>query len=124
MEQQAGGMKTEEGRAMLERVRTVCAEFPESAELVDGHGHTVYKVKSKSFIMMRDGIMHIKSTTENAEILLQDARFFRTPYIGQHGWISINHPEEWEMIADLLEEAYLLAAPKGLAKAWLQSKRG
>ncbi|GBG11683.1 phosphoribosylglycinamide formyltransferase [Paenibacillus agaridevorans] len=124
MEQQAGGMKTEEGRAMLERVRSICAEFPESTELVDGHGHTVYKVKSKSFIMMRDGIMHIKSTPENAEILLQDARFFRTPYIGQHGWISINHLEEWEMIADLLEEAYLLAAPKGLAKAWLQSKRG
>ncbi|WP_246608523.1 MmcQ/YjbR family DNA-binding protein [Paenibacillus agaridevorans] len=124
MEQQDSGMKTEEGQAMLERVRSICAEFPESTELIDGHGHTVYKVKSKSFIMMRDGIMHIKSTTENAEILLQDARFFRTPYIGQHGWISIRHPEDWEMIADLLEEAYLLAAPKGLAKAWLQSKRG
>jgi predicted DNA-binding protein (MmcQ/YjbR family) len=119
---QASGMKTPEGRAMLEQVRAICGRFPESADLVDGHGHTTFKVKDKSYIMMRDGVIHFKSTRENQEMLLQDDRYFKTPYIGQHGWIGMRDPVNWSEIADLLEEAYLLAAPKRLAKQWLESK--
>ncbi len=107
---------------MLERVRAICLRMPEISELVDGHGHTTFKARDKSFIMMRDGVIHIKSTPENQELLLQDGRYFKTPYIGQHGWIGMRSPFDWTEIADLLEEAYLLAAPKRLAKQWLASK--
>ena len=116
------GMKTPEGIAMLEQVRRICARFPETIELVDGHGHTTFKVKDKSFIMMRDGVIHMKSTLENQELLLQDERYFKPPYIGHHGWVSMRNPENWTEIADLLEEAYLLAAPKRLASLVIASR--
>jgi len=54
--------------------------------------------------------------------LVQNARFFKTPYIGRHGWVSIQNPEgdDWDELSDLIQEAYLRAAPKRLVKQWME----
>jgi hypothetical protein len=39
---------------------------------------------------------------------------------GRHGWVSINSPQDWEVLGDLLKEAYLRAAPKRLVKQLLE----
>ncbi len=64
--------------------------------------------------------MSFKSDRETQEILLQKEHFCKNPYIGHHGWVSIQNPagEDWDELIDLIQEAYLRAAPKRLAKKW------
>jgi predicted DNA-binding protein (MmcQ/YjbR family) len=64
--------------------------------------------------------LSFKSDRETQEILLQKEHFFKTPYIGRHGWVSIQNPgeEDWDELTDLIQEAYLRAAPKRLVKKW------
>jgi hypothetical protein len=58
--------------------------------------------------------------------LLQKEHFHKTPYIGHHGWVSVQNlaGENWDELTDLIHEAYLRAAPKRLVKIWneLQKK--
>jgi len=48
-----------------------------------------------------------------------------TPYIGQHGWVSIDPKGEpdWDELPHLLREAYLRAAPKTVAKQAMETFR-
>ena len=38
------------------------------------------------------------------------------PYVGVHGWIgiSLEVEQDWDLVGDLIEEAYRLTAPKRL----------
>lgn len=110
------GMKTLEGIRMLEQVRNICKALPKVVELIDGHGHTTFKVKDKSFIIMSDYGITFKSDLETQEILVQQGQFFKPSYIGHRGWVSIRDPQDWEEMDVLLKEAYLRAAPKRLVK--------
>lgn len=107
-------MKTPKGIEMLEHVRSISKALPEVIELIDGHGHTTFKVKDKSFIIMSGHGITFKSDLENQEILLQQDRFFKPAYIDQRGWVSISDPKDWEEMGVLLKEAYMRAAPKRL----------
>lgn len=120
------GMKTPEGIQMLEKVRNACNPLPEVEELIDGHGHTTFKVRGKSFIMMGEysgPTVTFKSDLENQEILVQQERFFRPAYIGHRGWVSIRNPQNWMEMSGLLREAYLRAAPKRLVKQFIVTEK-
>ncbi|MFC4775197.1 MmcQ/YjbR family DNA-binding protein [Paenibacillus sp. GCM10023252] len=114
------------GLDMIRRVRSICAELPEAAEIIDGFGHTVFKVRGKSYTMMGEdngsANLHFKSDKLTQDILLHEERFYKTPYIGQHGWVSITEPavDDWVKLEELIRDAYLLAAPKKLVKELLQ----
>ncbi|MEK3885007.1 MmcQ/YjbR family DNA-binding protein [Paenibacillus sp. PL2-23] len=122
-------MKSKKGLDMLERVRAICATLPEVEEIVDGFGQDVMKVRGKTFIMMSEGNsfagLHIKSDKEQQYVLLQQGGYVKTPYIGQHGWVSLDNDAEpdWDEITDLVRTAYLLAAPKRLVKQILASEQ-
>ncbi|MET3291096.1 UNVERIFIED_CONTAM: hypothetical protein ABID98_003666 [Brevibacillus sp. OAP136] len=111
---------SKKGLEMLEEVRRICRSLPEVEEIVDGFGHTTCKVKGKSFIIMGDSdegpSLSFKSNRENQAFLIQQEPFFKTPYIGQHGWVSVKQPENWEILEGLIKEAYLRAAPKRLVE--------
>ncbi|WP_235714654.1 MmcQ/YjbR family DNA-binding protein [Neobacillus dielmonensis] len=98
--------------------------MPEAKELIDGFGHNTYKVNGKSFVISGEGEkgfrLSFKSDRETQQLLLQKSYFYKTPYIGHHGWVSIENPtgEVWTELADLIQEAYLRAAPKRLVKKW------
>jgi predicted DNA-binding protein (MmcQ/YjbR family) len=115
-------MKTLEGIRMLEQVRDICKTLPEVVELIDGHGHTTFKVKDKSFIIMSDYGITFKSDLESQEILVQQEQFSKAAYIGHRGWVSIRDPQDWEEMGVLLKEAYLHAAPKRLVKQMMASE--
>ncbi len=113
---------------MLEKVRNICRPLPEVEEIVDGFGHNTFKVKGKSFILMGDeegkgraGIS-FKSDKETQGMLLERGGYYKTPYIGQHGWVSIDAGDsvDWDELGTLLVEAYLRAAPKRLAKQMME----
>ncbi|REE80993.1 YjbR protein [Paenibacillus taihuensis] len=116
------GMQTDKGKEMLKQVRRICGALPEVTELIDGHGHTTFKVKDKSFLLMSDYGMTFKSDLETQEVLVQDGRFHRPPYIGHRGWVGIHEPKDWAEMATLLKEAYLRAAPKRLVKQVLEAE--
>ncbi|MBO9600263.1 MAG: MmcQ/YjbR family DNA-binding protein [Cohnella sp.] len=121
-------MKTKQGLDMLERVRTICDGLPEVEESIDGFGHSVMKVRGKTFIMMgeNDGVagLSFKSDLEEQSLLIQQGGYVRTPYIGQHGWASLDKsaPPNWDELPGLLRSAYLRAAPKRLAKQVMESE--
>ncbi|MGB8956403.1 MAG: MmcQ/YjbR family DNA-binding protein [Tumebacillaceae bacterium] len=107
---------------MLATVRKICMRLPEVAEQVDSFGHISFRVKDKPFVMMGDNesgySLAIKTLPTTQEILLQQDRFSKTPYIGQHGWVSLNKSEQpdWKEIEELIIEGYLRSAPKRLVK--------
>lgn len=81
-------------RALLLVLRRICATLPGAEEYVMVH-HPAFRVGKKPF-----AIAGMESATKGATVsinlghemqhqLLDDARFTRTPYIGQHGWVTI-----------------------------------
>ncbi|WP_026564399.1 MmcQ/YjbR family DNA-binding protein [Bacillus sp. UNC41MFS5] len=117
-------MKSLDSSGMLETVRKICLAQPEAVEHIDGFGHNTFKINGKSFVISGESekgfSLSFKSDRETQELLLQKEHFYKTPYIGQHGWVSIQNPDEenWEELTDLIQEAYLRAAPKRLVKQW------
>jgi predicted DNA-binding protein (MmcQ/YjbR family) len=116
------------GNELLLRVREIALRFPEVKEEIDKFGHTSFRVRDKPFIMMGetdDGTSLAIKTLKTTQYLLlqQHDRFFKTAYIGQHGWTSIytNTTLNWEEIAGYITEAYLQTAPKKLTKEILEA---
>jgi predicted DNA-binding protein (MmcQ/YjbR family) len=119
-------MKSQDAAGMLENLRNICLALPEAVEIIDGFGHNTFKINGKSFVISGESekgfSLSFKSDRETQEILLQKEHFFKTPYIGRHGWVSILNPdgEDWDELTDLIQEAYLRAAPKRLVKKWIE----
>jgi predicted DNA-binding protein (MmcQ/YjbR family) len=111
-----------EGQRLLVRLRATCSALPQVTEVIDGFGHTTFKVARKSFIIAGMGesgeSVAIKSDPATQEFLIRRGPYFRTPYIGQHGWVSIDSPldHDWSEVEELVRDAYRLAAPRRLAK--------
>jgi predicted DNA-binding protein (MmcQ/YjbR family) len=110
------------GRKLLKALRKVCAPLPEVVDEIDGFGHTAFRVGKKSFVIAgmeeRGTAISIKSDPANQGLLVDRGPYYRTPYIGQHGWVSVDDPlaQDWAEIAELIVDGYRLAAPKRLAK--------
>lgn len=117
-------MKSLDTAGTIETVRKICLALPEAVEHIDGFGHNTFKVNGKSFVISGENEngfgLSFKSDRETQELLLQKEHYYKTPYIGQHGWVSIQNPveENWDELTDLIQEAYLRAAPKRLVKQW------
>lgn len=110
------------GRRLLAALRETCGRLPEVEEVVDGFGHTTFKVRGKSFVIagMGEGgeAVSIKADRETQAILVRAGPYYRTPYIGQHGWVSIADPldHDWVEVEELIADGYVLAAPKRLGR--------
>jgi predicted DNA-binding protein (MmcQ/YjbR family) len=115
-------IKSARGLEILEKVRKICMDFPEVSEKVDSFGHTSFRVMDKPFVMMgendADSSLAIKTLKTTQEFLLHKEGYFKTPYIGHHGWVSLWTTDEldWSGVADLIKEGYMRTAPKRLTK--------
>jgi predicted DNA-binding protein (MmcQ/YjbR family) len=119
-------MQSPAQEVLIANTRKVCSTFREAAEIVDGFGNITFQVHGKSFVKItgRAGLC-LKSNRETQELLIQKDKFFVTPYIGRHGWVSILNPQEedWGELTELIQEAYLRAAPKYLVKEWMELRK-
>lgn len=103
---------------ILKKLRKVCLALPGSEEVVS-FGHPAFRVNGKIFAVFEEykgelGIC-VKVEKELQDLFLKDARFFRTPYIGKHGWVTLRvHAARlnWAEIADLVKGSSQLVAPK------------
>jgi hypothetical protein len=113
-------------RAPLDRLRTICLGFPGAHE-VEAWGEPTFRVKNKLFAMYASSGTHhgagrpgvwIKSAAVTQDMLVraEPARYFVPPYVGKSGWVGafLDKKPDWEVIDDLLRDAYRLTAPKKL----------
>ena len=111
-----------QGKRLLTALRKVCAKLPDVEEVIDGFGHTTFKVKKKSFVIAGMGengtSISIKCDPITQAALIKRGPYYRTPYIGQHGWVSVENPlkQDWSEIQELITDAYLSVAPKSRRK--------
>jgi len=90
-------MKTDSSKAALELLtllRRVSATLPGSEEYVMVH-HPAFRVGKKPFAIAgmeeatKGATLSINLGVDAQHQLLGDPRFTRTPYIGQHGWVTV-----------------------------------
>jgi predicted DNA-binding protein (MmcQ/YjbR family) len=108
---------------LLERIRTICLAFPESKE-VEAWGHPTFRAGKKMFAAFGDDpdkgpTLGMKVGFDRQDELLQDSRFYPTPYAARQGWVSIclGSKTNWSEIAGLLREAYRQVALKRMLAA-------
>ncbi|WP_415647867.1 MmcQ/YjbR family DNA-binding protein [Stackebrandtia soli] len=105
----------------LARLRSLCSALPEAVEGVTVH-HPSFNVRGKTFALCTDSPepdLWIKSTLgDQAELIATDAtRYFKPPYLGPRGWVGVRvDGADWSEVAELVTDAYRLAAPKRLIR--------
>ena len=109
---------------ILKQVRRICAKVPEVAEVRDGFGHFSFRVAKRSFVIVGAGedgrgSLSIKADLYTQDRLIRAGGYVRTPYIGQHGWVSLSTDSnpDWAEIEELIIDGYRRAAPKRLLRA-------
>ena len=96
----------------LSRLRGVCLALPDATETVT-FGNPTFQVHQKTFCVLEDyrGELSVcfKVGKQHQSLFLKDPRFYRTPYVGQHGWVSLRihaAPVNWKEIAELAANSY------------------
>lgn len=105
-------------------LRKTCLALPGAHE-VEAWGEPTFRVNNKLFAMYASSENHhgagvpsvwIKSTAVNQGFLLKakPRRYFSPPYVGPSGWIGVRLAGRvnWKDVADLIQEAYDMTAPK------------
>ncbi len=106
----------------LKRVRAICLALPEARE-VEAWGHPTFRAGKKMFAGFgqdADGItIGLAVGFERQDELLNEERFFPTPYAARLGWVSIHidRKTDWNELRGLIEEAYRNVALKRMLKA-------
>jgi predicted DNA-binding protein (MmcQ/YjbR family) len=115
-------------RTPIDQIRSLCVALPEAHE-VEAWGEPTFRVRNKIFVMYASSDTHhgsgrpgiwCKSTFTNQELLIraEPDRYFSPPYVGPKGWVGVylDRSPDWTAVADLIETAYRLIAPKRLTK--------
>jgi predicted DNA-binding protein (MmcQ/YjbR family) len=106
----------------LKEVRSLCLALPEARE-VEAWGHATFRAGKKMFAAFgeHDGerSVGLKMSYERQDELLEDDRFFPTPYAARQGWVSlrIDSKTDWDEVSRLVREAYRQVALKRMLVA-------
>jgi predicted DNA-binding protein (MmcQ/YjbR family) len=102
-------------------MKTITKKLPEVDVVIDGFGHTTFKVAKKPFVMIGGGhdgagSLSVKADPDTQAMLVKRGPYVRTPYIGQHGWVSLfgDSKVDWNEIEELVQDAFRRVAPKRL----------
>src|SRR5512145_1428296 len=91
---------------VLERMRRFCLSLPDVTE-VESWGHPNFKVGGRTFAVFEfyrhRPCIAVKAEPGVQEMLIDDVRCFRTPYVGHQGWVSLWTDDrfDWTMASDL-----------------------
>jgi len=108
----------------LDRLRQLCLALPEVTERLS-HGSPTWFVRGKKTFVTYSDHHHGDRLSfwcaappgAQAELVeTEPDRFFRPPYVGGRGWLGVylDVPVDWDEIADIVEDAYRVIAPKTL----------
>lgn len=102
-------------------IQKISDELPGSERYVMVH-HPAFRVGKKPFVIVgmessarKDVTLSINLGPEMQLTLLEDERFTRTPYIGQHGWVTVRKGDlDARELRGLVERSYRRIAGKKL----------
>jgi len=111
-------------RDPLTKLRKLCLALPETTERFS-HGEPTWFVRDKKTFVMYANHHHddrlgfwcaAPDGAQSAMVTSEPDRFFRPPYVGGRGWLGVylDVPVDWDEIADIVEDAYRMVAPKKL----------
>lgn len=108
---------------ILKKLRKTCLALPNAEETVS-HGHPTFRVRGgKIFAVLETWKGELGICVNVGKLMqgifLDDPRFFRTPYVGKYGWVTLRvHAARlnWEEIRELVKGSYQLVAQKSLAE--------
>lgn len=76
----------------MRRLRTICLGLPDTRETIT-FGHPTFRTRGGTFAVLEvyrgELTIALKAGFPIQEVLLQDERPIRTPYVGKHGWVSL-----------------------------------
>lgn len=116
-------MSDGEGAKLTEarnRLRELSLQMPEAHE-VEAWGDPTYRVRNKIFSLEKGSGTEVwfkaGPGVQEAVIAANRQVFFVPPYVGHKGWIGARLAaiEDWDEIAELIEDSYRLVAPKRLS---------
>lgn len=99
----------------IQRLRKICLALPDAVE-TENFGHPFFRIRKKPFCMFHGRedapAIAVKVAKTEQGIFLEDPRFYKTPHVGQHGWVSLRATGRlnWEEIAELVQASYQLVA--------------
>ncbi len=104
---------------ILFKLREICLGLPGASETVT-FGHPTFQAgKMKTFAVLEryKGELSISFKVGKSlqGVFLDDPRFFKTPYVGQHGWVSLRVNGcrlDWLEIAELAKGSHQLITGK------------
>ena len=106
--------------SVLERVRALCMALPEATE-TRTFGNPTFQITGKTFCVVEsyrgEFSISVKVGKPHQSSFLRDERFYRTPYVGRYGWVSLRvdaAPLNWQEVHELIEGSYRQIAPKRL----------
>jgi hypothetical protein len=119
------------GEKQIERVRRICASFPETTEKIS-HGEPTFFVRKKVFAMLsnnhhNDGhvAVLIPAAIGIQQMLIEASpkKFYRPAYVGVRGWVGIELARVSDKeLAFHITEGWKLIAPAKLQEAFAATK--
>lgn len=104
---------------LLPRLRRICLRLPGTSETVSW-GHPTFKAGGKTFCVLERYKGHLTMCFQlpaaDAAAALRDTRFFKTPYVGNRGWVSliVDAAPDWSEVRELALKSYCETAPDRL----------
>jgi hypothetical protein len=118
-------MSTEPPEPALRRLRRLCMAMPEATERLS-HGEPTWFVRGRRVFVSfsdhhHDDRVALWCAAERSErdwlVGERPEEFFVPPYVGHRGWLGAYldiGTIDWELIAELVTDAYRIIAPKRL----------
>jgi predicted DNA-binding protein (MmcQ/YjbR family) len=110
-------------KQVLERLREICLALPGTEEVIS-YGHPAFKASGRIYAVLEEYnhelSLCVKVGKTLQDVFLKDPRFYRTPYIGQQGWVSLKihaAPLHWNEIRELLAGSHQIAIPERKPRA-------
>ena len=95
----------------LSWIRRLCMALPGTAE-VEAWGHPNFQVSGRTFAVFEiykgRPCIAISADLEEQSFLVERFGFFKTPYVGNRGWISawVDQPAPFRLMRDLIAAAH------------------
>jgi predicted DNA-binding protein (MmcQ/YjbR family) len=102
------------------KLRKICLAL-DGVEETETFGHPTFRVSAKTFCVLDEykgeSAIAVKVGLPVQGVFLKDPRFYKTPYTGQHGWVSLKTKTtlDWREIGDLVKGSYRLMARRSSA---------
>ena len=112
---------------VLAKLREICLALPQAHE-VKTWGHPTFKAGTKTFAVLEWYNGHLcicfKATLSLQQLLIEDPRYFKTPYIGNRGWVSLiaDRGPNWRDVKRLVKESHqLVSKPRSKSQVLTQA---